>query len=161
MNFVLQRLNQVASKCFGSRPNLARAINKKPQTLNGYYQKDSIPGGEFLASLRELGISSDWLLSGEGSMFASNEAGRALRAKASGTDAANATKLLQQPILTGAQTSPPALIPMQMSEEDENFLRGNAEEEQFTDEDITMLHQLTKKITFAVEARRRPAASVR
>lgn len=84
MNAVLDRLDRVAKQFFGSRPNLARAIGKTPQTVNGYYQKDSVPGGEFLAALREQGISSDWLLSGEGSMYADNEAGRALQAKYEG-----------------------------------------------------------------------------
>jgi len=83
-NPVLERLEIVAETCFGSRPNLARAIGKRPDTLNGYYKSDSVPGGEFLAILREQGISADWLLSGDGSMFADNEAGRTLAARAQG-----------------------------------------------------------------------------
>jgi len=84
MNSVLERIDIVARSFFGTRSNLARAIGKTPQNINGYFQKDSVPGGEFLAILREQGISADWLLSGEGSMFADNEAGRKLAARVQG-----------------------------------------------------------------------------
>jgi hypothetical protein len=82
MNDVLKRLTTIIEEFFeNKRPNLARAIGKRPDTLNSYFKQDSIPGGEFLTELWKVGISSDWILTGEGSMYADNEAGRALRKK--------------------------------------------------------------------------------
>lgn len=82
MNDVLKRLTIVIEQFFDkSRPDLARAVGRTPDSLSSYFKKDSIPGGEFLAALWGIGISSDWLLTGEGTMYANNEAGKALRKK--------------------------------------------------------------------------------
>ena len=83
MNDVLLRLSSIIDNDFNkSRPDFARAVGKTPDTLRAYFQKDSMPGGDFLAAMLRLGYSSDWLLTGEGSRYADNEAGRALQHKA-------------------------------------------------------------------------------
>jgi hypothetical protein len=80
MNVILQRLETAMNLHFeGSRANLARAIGKRPDALNQYFSKGSIPGGEILAALWQVGISADWLLTGEGEMYAKNEAGTKLK----------------------------------------------------------------------------------
>ncbi len=79
MNEILQRLSTIIDKHYdGSRPDFARSLGKRPDSLHGYFQKDSKPGSDLLAEILTLGFSADWLLSGEGAMYADNEAGRAL-----------------------------------------------------------------------------------
>ena len=82
MNHILNRLSTIIQKHYGGeRADFARAVGKTPQNINGSFKQDSVPGGEFLAVILALGFSSDWLLSGEGDMYAQNAAGRALAAK--------------------------------------------------------------------------------
>jgi hypothetical protein len=82
MNEVLQRLTTIIERHYNdSRSDFARAIGKTPQNLNAFFRQDSKPGSDFLTEIFRLGFSSDWLLTGEGSMYADNEAGRALAQK--------------------------------------------------------------------------------
>ena len=81
MNEVLTRLTTIIERYYdGNRSEFARAMGKKPDAITSYFQKDSKPGSDFLTEIFKLGFSSDWLLTGEGEMYADNEAGRAFTA---------------------------------------------------------------------------------
>jgi hypothetical protein len=85
MNDILQRLSTIIEKHYNnSRPDFARAVGKSPDTLRGYFIKDSKPGSDFLLEILQLGYNPNWLISGEGSMYADNESGKALQRKADG-----------------------------------------------------------------------------
>lgn len=95
MNDILKRLTLVIEQVFDkSRPDLARAVGRTPDSVSSYFKQDSVPGGEFLAALVKVGISSDWILTGEGSMYANNEAGKALRKKSQGIGKEHEPELL-------------------------------------------------------------------
>lgn len=47
--------------------------------LRLYFINQSLPGGRVLSAIASYGFSVDWLLTGNGSMFAATEAGMALR----------------------------------------------------------------------------------
>jgi hypothetical protein len=128
MNEILARVMTVIDRHYnGSRPDFARAIGKKPDTITSYVQKDSVPGGEFLATILKLGISSDWLLSGEGGMFAENQAGRALQKKANAYNAERDDNVGQ--VLDGF-----------------DLLESRVYTDVITEEEVNVLESLTKKL---------------
>jgi transcriptional regulator with XRE-family HTH domain len=91
---------------FKSQRALASAMNITPQTLTPYITGNSKPGWEILTKLWNCGCSVDWLIKGEGEMFALNEAGDHCRQRFSIPTAKNkeitlsdAELLLQIPII--------------------------------------------------------------
>lgn len=100
MNEVLARLNAIIEKHYGgSKPDFARAVGKPPYTLNSYFSQNSKPGSDFLVLVLSLGFSSDWLLSGEGDMYAQNAAGRAYHAKETVEDKQQEAAQAQETVL--------------------------------------------------------------
>lgn len=53
-----------------SRPRIAEKLGCSPMSWKAYEQGKSWPGGRILSDLRSLGVSIDWLLTGQGQMFA-------------------------------------------------------------------------------------------
>lgn len=64
------RLALFAEERFGSQEKMAAAVALAPQTISKYVKGVSEPGAKTLAKLKTLGLSIDWLLTGEGVMDA-------------------------------------------------------------------------------------------
>lgn len=64
---------------YGTQKDYADIIGISPTLLARYLNGASLPGAEVLKKVMLTGVSVNWLLGGEGIMFANNEAGFALR----------------------------------------------------------------------------------
>lgn len=62
------RLKQVRSTTGDTQKNFAKSIGVSARAWQGYEDGDNVPGGNVLEALARLGFSSDWILTGEGSM---------------------------------------------------------------------------------------------
>ena len=78
---VTKNIRKFIEAVFKSQRALASAMNISPQTLTPYMTGNSKPGWEIITKLWNVGCSIDWLITGEGDMFANNEAGEKHRAK--------------------------------------------------------------------------------
>lgn len=58
-----EKLRVFANKKLGSVAKLAESLGMKPPSLYNYLDGVSIPGGEMLAKLKNLGCDINWLLS--------------------------------------------------------------------------------------------------
>lgn len=76
-----ERLRLFAKIAFGSAAALANALGTRPQALQNYFTGRSLPGADTLIKLSQQGCNTEWLLTGNGSMYADNDAGRLLRSK--------------------------------------------------------------------------------
>ncbi len=63
---------------YNSVKEFAEAVKMAPPNLQKYMNDDREPGSGVLRKLFALGCNINWLLTGQGDMFAENEAGRAL-----------------------------------------------------------------------------------
>jgi phage repressor protein C with HTH and peptisase S24 domain len=69
-NRIGHRLREVARVLFdGNKSELARAIEMKPSSFGKYLRGTRRPGASVLERLTRLGISVDWLLTGEGAIL--------------------------------------------------------------------------------------------
>lgn len=66
---VLERLKVVLETASDSA--LARALDATPQTISSWKKRDSVPYAKCVSVARESGVSLDWLLTGEGTMYKS------------------------------------------------------------------------------------------
>lgn len=62
---VAKNLREFAENNFKSNAELSRQLGMSPQALQGYLEGRSIPGGQILANLSELGCDIKWLLTGK------------------------------------------------------------------------------------------------
>jgi DNA-binding CsgD family transcriptional regulator len=77
-----ERARRFGDVSFGSVEEFARALKIAPSNLQKYLNGERNPGLAMLQRLHELGCNINSLISGEGSIFADNAAGRMLRAAA-------------------------------------------------------------------------------
>ena len=61
--------------------HFASLIDILPATMSKYITGDLRPGTKVIIKFSQMGMSIDWLMNGTGSMYADNEAGRALAGK--------------------------------------------------------------------------------
>jgi transcriptional regulator with XRE-family HTH domain len=66
----------------GSITAFAEALGMQPSNLHKYLSGEREPGASVLARIAELGCNIHWLMSGDGEMYADNEAGNELRRNA-------------------------------------------------------------------------------
>lgn len=59
------RLRKFAEENFKHHADLAKALEMKPQSLQSYFNGKSVPGGELLSKLIDLGCNVHWLLHGD------------------------------------------------------------------------------------------------
>lgn len=71
METIGARLRFFAENRYGSVAAMERAIGMAKHLLHKYVRDESKPGAELLQKFRGLGMSIDWLLSGEGEMMRS------------------------------------------------------------------------------------------
>ncbi len=77
-----ERIRKFGVFAFSEIKIFAEAMDMKPPNLQKYMRGEREPGLGILQKLQGLGCSIDWVISGEGNMFAKNEAGNALKDKA-------------------------------------------------------------------------------
>ncbi len=75
------RLNKFIQQNFGSNIRFAEIVGVKFTSVSRYIYNKSMPGGEMLSKFYESGLSIDWLISGNGSMYSINSEGRKLKMK--------------------------------------------------------------------------------
>jgi transcriptional regulator with XRE-family HTH domain len=76
-NRIGHRLREVARVLFdGNKSELARAIEMKPSSFGKYLRGTRRPGASVLERLTHLGISVDWLLTGEGAILCESASSR-------------------------------------------------------------------------------------
>jgi hypothetical protein len=85
------RLREFIRVCFkDSIPEFAKAVGIKYQQMERYCtdnpDRQTMPGGEILTKFAQAGLNIHWLLTGEGTMFAANEAGIRLHRTMTGKD---------------------------------------------------------------------------
>lgn len=64
---VLERLKGVLNASSDSA--LARALDTTPQTISSWKARDSVPYAKCVSLAEEEGLSLDWLLTGQGTMY--------------------------------------------------------------------------------------------
>jgi hypothetical protein len=78
------RLRFFGETVYDSVKEYALAIKMAPPNLQKYMNNEREPGSTVLRKLYALGCNINWLLSGQGEMFADNEVGRHLQPRANG-----------------------------------------------------------------------------
>lgn len=79
-NSILERFGQFIDVVYGGRRAVAaQKLGVSLNTINTYFTKLSVPGGDFLRILSENGCDLNWLLTGMGSMFNNTPAGKGLK----------------------------------------------------------------------------------
>lgn len=63
------RLRAFAKQKFGSLKAFGQAVDLSPSQVSDYVSDRYTPGGDLLTRMRALGLSVDWLLTGEGEML--------------------------------------------------------------------------------------------
>lgn len=77
-----QRLNEFVRVAFGGKAAaFAESLGWKRTGVYKYLSGERNPGKAFLVDCEALGCSREWIESGDGEMYAANEAGRALKAR--------------------------------------------------------------------------------
>lgn len=74
-----RRLRLFGNTAFGSIKAFALKLGMQPSNLQKYLSGKREPGAIVLSRIAEHGCNIHWLISGEGEMFADNDAGRTLR----------------------------------------------------------------------------------
>lgn len=74
-----ERIKQIAKSVFGSVGNMAVALKMTQASLSQYITARRDVGPALILNLERIGIGSDYILSGNGSVYADNDAGRKLR----------------------------------------------------------------------------------
>lgn len=69
MTTIGSRLRVFAEAQYGSVAAMERALGMAKHLLHKYVRDESKPGAELLQKFRSLGMSIDWLLSGDGDML--------------------------------------------------------------------------------------------
>jgi transcriptional regulator with XRE-family HTH domain len=83
----------------GSITAFAEALGMQPSNLHKYLSGEREPGASVLARIAELGCNIHWLMSGDGEMYAENEAGAELRRNAGRPTVGEGETLPSYPIL--------------------------------------------------------------
>lgn len=79
MNTPGDRLKEVAKSVFGSVSKMAEALGMTQAALSQYITSRLNIGPALIVNLEKTGISSNYILQGNGSRYANNEAGKALQ----------------------------------------------------------------------------------
>ncbi|HVZ38926.1 MAG TPA: helix-turn-helix transcriptional regulator [Candidatus Kapabacteria bacterium] len=72
------RMRTFGETVYNSVKEFAEAVKMAPPNLQKYMNDDREPGSGVLRKLYALGCNVNWLLTGQGDMFADNDPGRAL-----------------------------------------------------------------------------------
>jgi transcriptional regulator with XRE-family HTH domain len=72
------RISLFAKKCYGSQKNFAEFLHMSPQQITAYVTGTRTAHIYILRQFYNSGMSVDWLLTGQGSMFADNPRGQKL-----------------------------------------------------------------------------------
>ena len=83
----------------GSITAFAEGLGMQPLNLHKYLSGEREPGASVLARIAELGCNIHWLMSGDGEMYAENEAGNELRRKAGGPVIGEGESMPTYPVL--------------------------------------------------------------
>ena len=76
-----ERIKKFAKMCYGNQGQFCKEANINYSMFSFYATNQRNPGLSILQKFKEAGMSIDWLLTGEGSMFAENTKGKILKAK--------------------------------------------------------------------------------
>jgi hypothetical protein len=100
MNDSFSRLREFIRVCFkDSIPEFAKTVGIKYQQAERYCtdnpDRQTMPGGEVLMKFAQVGLNVHWLLTGEGAMFAANEAGTRLYRTLTGKDMPSTVDVLE------------------------------------------------------------------
>jgi hypothetical protein len=79
-----QRMRFFGETVYRSVKEFAEAVKMAPPNLQKYMNDDREPGSGVLRKLYSLGCNINWLLTGQGPMFADNEVGRTIKANPRG-----------------------------------------------------------------------------
>jgi transcriptional regulator with XRE-family HTH domain len=81
-----ERLRHFAKFLSGTLAAFAEELGIAPSQLQNHITGNRFPKDDMLEKIAALGCNIHWLLTGEGLMFADNEAGRALQARQKGSN---------------------------------------------------------------------------
>jgi transcriptional regulator with XRE-family HTH domain len=73
------RISLFINSCYKSQSQFAELVQLDPSSLNRYIHNKCTPTIDILEKFKKLGMSIDWLIDGQGSMFAQNEVGGKLK----------------------------------------------------------------------------------
>lgn len=73
------RIKYFAKSCYGNFKVFCKELDISQSHLSHYLQGRRMPSLEMLQKFKEAGMSIDWLIDGEGDMFAQNEKGAMLK----------------------------------------------------------------------------------
>ena len=73
VNTIGDRIRHFAKTRFGTLKRFGEAVGLTPSRVTEYVQNQYIPGGDILVRFKEVGMSLDWLVSGEGEMLAEDQ----------------------------------------------------------------------------------------
>lgn len=79
MDSLGNRLKLFININFSSNEEFAEKIKCSPTIVSNWITNKKLPGSKFLLQIYKLGLSIDWLLSGDGAMLANNDAGKLLK----------------------------------------------------------------------------------
>lgn len=79
-----QRMRLFGESVYSSIKEFAQAVKMAPPNLQKYMNDEREPGSGILRRLYDIGCNINWLLTGNGNMFADNEIGRSLRPRVQG-----------------------------------------------------------------------------
>lgn len=78
----IQRLNSIVERLYGgSKPQFAEALGVSASTIYPYLDGTRSLGAKLIQRLSNAGLNPEWVRSGEGSIYANNEAGNELYGK--------------------------------------------------------------------------------
>jgi hypothetical protein len=77
--FSIDRLKYFIKCCYKTQVEFGQVCDLLPQELSRYTTQERKPGADILAKFSNAGLNLDWLFTGNGSMYANNEKGKALR----------------------------------------------------------------------------------
>lgn len=78
MDTIKGKIKFLIAEIFGTQRRLADAVGISTSSMTEYIKNDRSPNGDVLKKFVDAGISANWLLSGEGDIFTTNDAGLAL-----------------------------------------------------------------------------------
>ena len=114
-----QRVEHFLVRAFGSKTAGAEALGAKLSSMYKYFRGQQEPGKVLIRKLTELGCDPMWLQSGEGEMYAANDAGRELRMRVTGDDESPPTYALEAGpdgfTARGTESTAPPRMPLFLS----------------------------------------------
>ena len=112
------RLRAFAKASSGALSSMADALGIEPQQMQPYVSNKRFPKHDILEKLAAMGCNVHWLLTGQGEMYADNEAGRELRKKHAPQDTFDENTVASMPIagIQKIQQTPETMLPERLTE---------------------------------------------